>query len=192
LFGFLPPYIAILPVLAVVAAAVTDALFVRGAPVVRVERSHVYARGVPTPITITVDGSVAPRARVRQAVPPDIIATPSEADGVLECLLTPKRRGLHVLPAPSVRVTGPLGLGAWMHNACGSSGEIVVFPDVIMGRKLAQDVRQGRFREQGRIVRGPLGLGTDCESIRDYLPDDDVRQVNWRATERLGRPMTNQ
>ena len=41
-------------------------------------------------------------------------------------------------------------------------------------------------------VRGPLGLGTDFESIRDYLPDDDIRQVNWPATARLGRPMSNQ
>ena len=28
--------------------------------------------------------------------------------------------------------------------------------------------------------------------MRDYSPDDDVRQVNWRATSRLGRPMSNQ
>jgi uncharacterized protein (DUF58 family) len=52
-------------------------------------------------------------------------------------------------------------------------------------------VRRGRFRLEGR-ARGPLGLGTEFESIRDYLPDDDVRQVNWRATARLGRPMSNQ
>ena len=25
------------------------------------------------------------------------------------------------------------------------------------------------------MTRGPLGLGTDFESIRDYSPDDDVR-----------------
>jgi len=190
-FLFAPPYIAILPVLAVIAAAVTDALFVRRAPVVHVERAHVYARGIPTPLVITVAGAVAERARVRQAVPPDVVATPSEADGSLECLLTPKRRGRHVLPPPSVRVTGPLGLGAWMHNACGDAAEIVVFPDVITAHKLAQAVRRGRFREQGRLVRGPLGLGTEFESIRDYLPDDDVRQVNWLATARVGRPMTN-
>src|SRR5690606_26773511 len=32
---------------------------------------------------------------------------------------------------------------------------------------------------------------TDLESIRDYLPDDDIRQVNWRATARVGSPMSN-
>jgi uncharacterized protein (DUF58 family) len=53
-------------------------------------------------------------------------------------------------------------------------------------------VRSGRFRESGHRSRGPLGLGTEFESIRDYLPDDDVRQVNWPATVRLGRPMSNQ
>ena len=53
-------------------------------------------------------------------------------------------------------------------------------------------MRQGRFREQGRLTRGPLGLGTDFESIRDYAPDDDPRQINWRATDRVGRPMSNQ
>ena len=53
-------------------------------------------------------------------------------------------------------------------------------------------MRRGRFGDPGRMSRGPLGLGTDFESIRDYLPDDDIRQVNWLATARLGRPMSNQ
>jgi uncharacterized protein (DUF58 family) len=41
-------------------------------------------------------------------------------------------------------------------------------------------------------TRGPIGLGTEFERVRDYLPDDDIRQVNWRATARAGRPMSNQ
>ena len=30
---------------------------------------------------------------------------------------------------------------------------------------------------EGRRVRGPLGLGTDFESVREYVPDDDVRRI---------------
>ena len=53
-------------------------------------------------------------------------------------------------------------------------------------------LRRGRFREPGQRTRGPLGLGTEFESVREYLPDDDVRQINWLATSRMGRPMSNQ
>ena len=53
-------------------------------------------------------------------------------------------------------------------------------------------VRRGVLGAVGSSRRGPLGLGTELESVRDYLPDDDIRQVNWAATARLGRPMSNQ
>jgi uncharacterized protein (DUF58 family) len=69
---------------------------------------------------------------------------------------------------------------------------VLVYPDLPAARRLAAAVRQGRFRDEGLRRRGPLGLGTEFESVRDYVPDDDIRQVNWRATERLGRPMSNQ
>jgi uncharacterized protein (DUF58 family) len=87
-------------------------------------------------------------------------------------------------------VIGPLGLGAW-YRRVGEEAELVVYPDLPTARRLALAVRRGRFRLEGR-ARGPLGLGTEFESVRAYLPDDDLRQVNWRATERLGRPMSNQ
>ena len=51
---------------------------------------------------------------------------------------------------------------------------------------------RGQVPGRGLARRGPLGLGTEFESVRDYSPDDDIRQVNWRATARLGRPMSNQ
>jgi uncharacterized protein (DUF58 family) len=88
-------------------------------------------------------------------------------------------------------VRGPLGLAAWYRRG-GKPDEVLVYPDLPAAWRLVLAVRQGRFRDPGRLTRGPLGLGTDFESIRDYLPDDDIRQVNWRATARMGRPMSNQ
>ncbi len=89
------------------------------------------------------------------------------------------------------RVEGPLGLAAWHHEAAGEA-ELLVYPDLRGARRLVLGVREGRFRDPGTLARGPLGLGTEFESVRDYLPDDDVRQVNWPATARAGRPMSNQ
>jgi len=129
--------------------------------------------------------------RIRQPVPWDLALTPSESDDRLDASLVPRRRGRHTLPAMAVRRDGPLGLGRWYHRA-GEAAEVLVYPDLPAARRLALAVRQGRFRDPGRMTRGPLGLGTDFESIRDYNSDDDIRQVNWRATARLGRPMSNQ
>jgi len=66
-----------------------------------------------------------------------------------------------------------------------------VYPDVVAAHRLVVALRRNQFRDPGLRALGPLGLGTDFESIRDYLPDDDVRQINWTATERVGRPMSN-
>ncbi|HYT39984.1 MAG TPA: DUF58 domain-containing protein, partial [Acidimicrobiia bacterium] len=105
--------------------------------------------------------------------------------------LVPRRRGRHPLPAVAVRVEGRFGLGR-VHHRAGEETEVLVYPDMPAAHRLVVAVRQGRFRDPGVLTRGPLGLGTDFESIRDYLPDDDIRQVNWRASARTGRPMSNQ
>jgi uncharacterized protein (DUF58 family) len=56
---------------------------------------------------------------------------------------------------------------------------------------MAESRARGRLAETGKI-RSRLGIGTEFETIRDYTPDDDVRQINWTATARTGRPMSNQ
>jgi uncharacterized protein (DUF58 family) len=164
----------------------------------------VLARGVPARLSIalapsadsTADGgAIAAGAtlRVRQASVPDLEIAPREGDGgALEARVVGLRRGRHTLPGVAARAVGPLGLGAWYHGASASEGvELRVYPDMPAARRLALAVRLGRFREPGAVPRGPLGLGTEFESVREYQPDDDIRQVNWRATARLGRPMSN-
>ena len=187
----LPVWLAGLLMVLVVGATVADALTVRRAP--RAERTHpsILARGVEAPLEVELAAAPGGAARVRQAMPPDVRLEPREADWRLDGTLTPLRRGRHPLPAPAVRALGPLRMGAWYHRA-GEDGELVVYPDLPAARRIAMAVARGRFLEGGQRGRGPLGLGTDFESIRDYLPDDDVRQVNWRATARMGRPMSNQ
>ncbi|MDQ6811481.1 MAG: DUF58 domain-containing protein, partial [Actinomycetota bacterium] len=86
---------------------------------------------------------------------------------------------------------GPLGLARWHHRS-GEPADLLVYPNLVRARELALRLRTGRAAPDGRLRRGPLGLGTDFEAIREYSADDDVRQVNWRATARMGRPMSNQ
>jgi len=128
---------------------------------------------------------------LRQANAPDITIDPPSGGDRLESELTARRRGEHELPAAAARRSGPLGLASW--NFRGDDvAPLLAYPDLPAARRLVIALRRGRFREPGRRTRGPLGLGTDFESVREYLPDDDVRQINWLATARLGRPMSNQ
>lgn len=180
------------PVAALLAGAViADALAARRAPRACRTVSNIVARGVPAALAVEVPGAGGRRVRVRQPSPPEIEIQAPECEGDLQSSLVARCRGRFTLPAAVVRVAGPLGLATFDHRA-GEDGELLVYPDLPAARRLALAVRAGRFRESGRRSRGPLGLGTEFESIRDYLPDDDVRQINWPATARLGRPMSNQ
>lgn len=190
LLALASPTAASLAATAVATAFVVDALISRRPPSVTRRVGAVLARGVASPLALEAEpmtGSI----RLRQPRVPDVLIDPPEADGELHASVLAARRGRHRLPPPASRVSGPLGLAAWYRSA-GEPADVLVYPDMPAAWRLVLAVRHGRFRDPGRLTRGPLGLGTDFEQVRDYLPDDDIRQVNWRATARLGRPMSNQ
>jgi uncharacterized protein (DUF58 family) len=184
------PLLAALLVAVLLGAALADALLVRAGP--RAERvvPRVLSRGVAAALAVELGGAHG-RVRVRQPAPPDLRIAAPEGDGGLATTITALRRGRHELPAVTTRTRGPLGLGRWDHRPAGPA-EVLVYPDLDTARRLVLAVRDGRRREPGLRSRGPLGLGTEFERVREYVPGDDVRQVNWRATARLGRPMSNQ
>lgn len=181
--------VAVVAVLAL--ATIADGVVAGRRPNLRRSMSPILSRAVPSRLVVETGVRERARIRLRQPAVPDLRIEPPEATGVLEATVVARRRGRHALPAVAARRSGPLGLATRQFGGEGRS-EVLVFPDVPAARRLAVAVRRGRFREQGRQRRGPLGLGTEFESIRDYLPDDDIRQVNWTATARTGRPMSNQ
>jgi uncharacterized protein (DUF58 family) len=180
-----------LAVVALATATAVDARAAKRRPATNRTVPEILSRGVPAELRVRAAPPAGGKVRVRQAAPQSLEIEPREGDGGLEASLVARRRGRHVLPPVAARATGPLGLARWDHKG-DSQADVRVFPDMHMARRLALAVARGRFRDQGISARGPLGLGTEFELIRDYQPDDDVRQVNWRATARLGRPMSNQ
>lgn len=186
----LPWQIAALLMAVILTAAIADSMQVRIPPTLRVSVPAILSRGVPAPLDISLL-SRTPGVTIKQPVSTaDISIDPSLGADSLKASVIAHRRGRHGLPQASTMTEGPLGLGRWYHRV-GTEHEITVYPDLPAARRIAMDVRVGRFRGDGRRTRGPLGLGTDLESIREYLPDDDIRQVNWKATARTGTPMSN-
>ncbi len=203
-----PSVLAIVAAVAVVFATAVDMVLARRRPRVRRSVATVLARGVPASLTIQTiaadAGSEAANARsvsdtaaaarrieLRQARPPDFTIEPATGWGRLDAQVVAHRRGSHRLPPVAARRHGPLGLGTCTFDADGGT-DLSVYPDVFAAQRIVIALRRGRFRDPGLRTRGPLGLGTEFESVRDYLPDDDVRQINWQATARVGRPMSNQ
>ena len=184
-----PAQVAIVLVACVVGAAATDLVSARRRPRLKRAVPTLLSRGRPTPLSITVDRRRS--VRVRQPVPQHFEIQQPEGDGAVDSTITALRRGRHLLPGVASKTTGPLGLAA-LHHRSSEPVEIRVYPDVHAAFRMVEALRRSRSGEQARLARGPLGLGTEFESVRDYSPDDDVRQVNWRATARLGRPMSNQ
>jgi uncharacterized protein (DUF58 family) len=185
-----PAVVSLSLVAVVVVATIIDVALAHHRLRIRRTVPRTLSRGVVVNLSVETDAEVPGRVEIRQAQPADVSIEPSVARGALDARLIAHRRGATVLPAVTTRGRGPLGLGR-----CTFTGEaeaqLLVYPDVVAAQRVVVALRRGQFRDPGLRARGPLGLGTDFESIRDYLPDDDVRQINWTATERVGRPMSN-
>jgi uncharacterized protein (DUF58 family) len=172
------PLVGVAALVGVLALSAFDAVQARRPAVTRTAPPFLV-RGVPGTLRLTVDG------------PGEVTQPGTEALEVAGLTLTARRRGRHVLPPAVARCRGPLGLGQWSGPVT-EPAEVVVHPDVLAARRLARGAHQATFDEESGRARGPLGLGTSFESLRDYQPDDDVRLINWKASARSGRPVVNQ
>jgi uncharacterized protein (DUF58 family) len=185
-----PAFVSLTLVAIVAIATIFDISVAHHTLRVRRTVARTLSRGVPTRLLVETDADRPGRVEIRQAQPADVVIEPPVGSGTLDARLVAHRRGEAVLPPVTARCRGPLGLGRSTFSGEGEA-RLLVYPDVVAAQRLVVALRRGQFRDPGLRARGPLGLGTDFESIRDYLPDDDVRQINWTATERTGRPMSN-
>ena len=187
----LPLGLVAVAALALLAAVAFDAWTVRAQPSVRRAVPQIISRGSPVRLGIAAAVPAAHAVALRQGTPVGVALTPSAGTGTIDGELIATDRGRHVLPEVGCRAEGPLRLAA-AYRRGGGTAELLVYPDLVTARRLALAAREGRLLDSRTRARGPLGLGTDFESVREWTPDDDVRHINWAATERTGRPMTNQ
>ena len=187
----LPLGLVAVAAVALLAAVAFDAWTVRAQPTVRRGVPQIISRGSPVRLAIAAAVPAAHAVALRQATPAGVALTPSAGTDAIDGELIATDRGRHVLPEVGCRAEGPLRLAA-AYRRGGGTAELLVYPDLVTARRLALAAREGRLLDSRTRARGPLGLGTDFESVREWTPDDDIRRINWAATERTGRPMTNQ
>uniref|UniRef100_A0AAU3GY06 DUF58 domain-containing protein n=1 Tax=Streptomyces sp. NBC_01401 TaxID=2903854 RepID=A0AAU3GY06_9ACTN len=100
----------------------------------------------------------------------------------LTTLLRPSRRGDREADRITVRSFGPLGL-ATRQGYHRVPWTVRVLPPFTSRKHLPS--RLARLRElDGRTSVLTRGEGTEFDSLRAYVPGDDTRSIDWRATAR--------
>ena len=104
--------------------------------------------------------------------------------------ITPTRRGDWEFGDVSARYNSPLGL--WHRQFRRKApARVRVYPDTEEVRRYELLLRQGRLRDIGLHILRLRGRGTEFESLREYSRDDEYRDVNWKASARLGKMVVN-
>jgi uncharacterized protein (DUF58 family) len=105
--------------------------------------------------------------------------------------LVPVRRGVGTGGAIAVRVRGPFGL-AWRQASVVLPWSATVYPSAPDAPLRALPLQVTRRREAGlRAIRRP-GEGRLFEGLRDWVPGDETRIIDWKATARRGKTIARQ
>ncbi len=101
------------------------------------------------------------------------------------------RRGREEAGWLAVRSRGPLGL-AYRQWKVPLPWRTIVYPSLPASRLRASIAEAARRRESGlRPVRN-LGEGRQFESLREWVPGDDTRHIDWKATARRRKLIVRQ
>lgn len=104
--------------------------------------------------------------------------------------LRPTRRGEYEFGYIRVFVTSALGLVRRRYNF--SQGEtLAVYPSFLQMRKYELMAISNNLSEIGIKKIRRLGHSLEFEQVKEYVPGDDYRTINWKATARKGNLMTN-
>jgi len=206
-FGGILVVLAICVIALALLAALVDWLLARDG--MRIELRRVLpgdklSLGAWNPVRLAVRNATARTQRIelRDVPPPNFDLDPrvplfgavikSGEPGTIAYKVRPRERGDAQFGDLYLRIDGPLGLVRRTWRRANTGQLVRVYPGLRDLRRYDLLVRRGLERQAGgQRVRLP-GASTEFERVRDYVPDDEFRHINWKATARRGQPMVNQ
>jgi uncharacterized protein (DUF58 family) len=186
------------------AAAVLDARASRlpeGLEILREFGGRFYI-GAETEVRIRVNNHT-PRPfalKLKDEYPPEmLLVSPRETElnvasresRTFVYILKPVRRGRFEFGRVAVRARTRLGL-VWREEQAGETATVKVYPNVRRAREAELKALGARSLVAAQRRAVWRGEGRDFESLRDYVPGDELRHVSWSATARRGRLTTRQ
>lgn len=139
------------------------------------------------------------RLRVRETrpdllggtLPPRVLRVPARGETVERLGVVGHHRGHEEAGEFSVDSIGPLGLGL-IRRRIPLPWAATVFPPLVSLRLRASVAQALRKRDAGMKPIRRLGEGRFFESLREWVPGDDVRHIDWKATARRRKVITRQ
>jgi uncharacterized protein (DUF58 family) len=104
--------------------------------------------------------------------------------------LRPVTRGIYEFGQVNVFVRTPLGIAKRRFRFEGKN-EVAVYPSFLQMRQYALLAVANRLSEIGIRKIRRVGHSMEFDQVRNYVPGDDRRAVNWKATARRGDVMVN-
>jgi uncharacterized protein (DUF58 family) len=146
-------------------------------------------------LTVTNPSNRPLRAQLRDAWPPSSwqpgtevaasrhrVTVPAGERRRITTRLRPTRRGDRQTDRVTIRSSGPLGLFS-RQGTHKVPWTVRVLPPFTSRKHLPSKL--ARLRElDGRTSVLTRGEGTEFDSLREYVPGDDTRSIDWRATAR--------
>lgn len=158
---------------------------------------HTLRQRAETPYTVSVKNPTKRKyhAQIRDAWPPSLQALPrqqrvtldAQSTTTLQASFTPQRKGTLHSDAVTVRSYGPLGLGARQFSAP-IVQQVQVLPEFRSAKYLPSHLKTLRRLEGNSLVM-QRGQGSEFDSLREYVPGDDVRDIEWHSSARLRTPV---
>lgn len=115
----------------------------------------------------------------------------SGKNAYFQYILEPKERGEYSFGALNVYASSPLGFVAKRFRFQ-KDAMLAAYPSFIHLRKYELMALQNEVLLGGIKKIRKLGHTMEFEQIKEYVPGDDIRTVNWKATSKTNRLMVNQ
>ncbi len=131
----------------------------------------------PVPVVVAVDLSD------RLLPQPHLRGQASAAGAVLRFRLIPTRRGRIVVERAWVRYAGPLGLMAAVARV-DLKRQAPVVPNIRPVKTAALRYLTERDFRAGLKIERYQGDGTEFDSLREHVPGDDHRWIDWKSSAR--------
>ncbi|CAN5390204.1 DUF58 domain-containing protein [soil metagenome] len=189
---------------ALLLAAFVDAWLSRLPAGVQVERefSGRFHIGAETEVRVRVANHTrrAVKLQIKDEYPPEmLLLSPREArmkvaagsEATLAYELQPPKRGRFEFGLVAVRHLSRLRL-VWRETRVGERQGVKVYPNLRRAREAELKALGARSLVAAHRRTTWRGEGRDFESLREYVPGDELRHVSWSATARRGRLTTRQ